>query len=217
MARWTDEELDFLKSNYGKIDAEKIGKKLKRSSNAVRHKAQRLGLAEKRDFWQEDDETYLEYFAFSGDNNLDVAAEFLGRSVNATGLRLSKLRKKRKDYYFCRPWTSEEDEFIKTYYKSISYKSIGIRLDRSHKAVIERASNLGLKKYTSIASQDEEIRKLVTEKYLCDVARELDINADNLRTYLKKHNIVYKVMSREESLERARVKSPWHLYKFFVK
>lgn len=214
MVRWTDEELDFLKSNYGKTDAEAIGEKLERSSNAVRHKAQRLGLAEKRDFWQEDEETYLEYFAFERDSDLSVAADFLGRSVNATGLRLSKLREKRKDYYFRRPWTIEEDMFIKNHYKSISYKSIGIRLNRSHKAVIERASNLGLKKYTSIASQDEEIRKLVTEKYLCDAARELGINADNLRSYLKKHNIDYKVLTREESLERARAKSPWHLYKF---
>lgn len=214
MATWSKDELDYLQSNYGKLDSLKIGKQLKRSSNAIRHKAQRLGLAEKRKFWDEDDEIYLEYFAFEKDSKLNTAAKFLGRSTNAVGLRLSALRDGRNDYYYYRPWTSKDDDYLKDNYRYFSYKVIALRLDRSQKAVTERARRLGLKKYKSIKVVDKEIRKLASQK-MCptDIARVLNIKPGNLLDYLKKHEISYRPLTSEESLNRAREKSPWHIYK----
>lgn len=216
MATWSESDLDYLKNNYGKIASEKIAKHLKRSSNAVRHKAQRMGFSEKRNFWNEDEEIYLEYFALEKDSNLEVAADFLGRSVNSVQLHLSLIRNKRKDYYASRLWTSQEDEYIRKHHKSYSYKVIAQNLRRSHKAVTERAIQLGLRKKQSLESMDKEIRRLALEG-ICpsDIARALHIKYASLHDYLKKHDISYKPLTAEESLARAREKSPWHKYKFF--
>lgn len=216
MTTWTESDLDYLKNNYGKIASEKIAKHLKRSSNSVRHKAQRMGLAEKRNFWDEDEEIYLEYFALEKDSNLEVAANFLGRSVNSVQLHLSLIRNKRKDYYVNRVWTSQEDEYIRKHHKSYGYKVIAQNIGRSHKAVAERAVQLGLRKKQSLEAMDKEIRQLATDG-ICpaDIARMLHVKYASLHDYLKKHDISYKPLTTEESLARARKKSPWHTYNFF--
>lgn len=216
MATWSESDLDYLKNNYGKISSEEIAKYLKRSSNSIRHKARRIGLAEKRNFWDEDEEIYLEYFALEKDSNLEVAAVFLGRSVNSVQLHLNLIRKGRKDYYVNRVWTSQEDEYIRKHHKSYSYKIIGHNLGRSHKAVGERARQLGLRKKQSLESLDKEIRQLALEG-ICpaDISKILHVKYASLQDYLKKHDISYKPLTAEESLARARKKSPWHKYKFF--
>lgn len=216
MGTWSESDLDYLENNYGKIASEEIAKYLKRSSNSIRHKAHRMGLAEKRNFWDEDEEIYLEYFALEKDSNLEVAAEFLGRSVNAVQLHLNLIRKGRKDYYVSRVWTSQEDEYIKKHHKSYSYRIIGHNLNRSHKAVTERAVQLGLRKKQSLEAMDKEIRQLAIDG-ICpaDIARMLHVKYASLHDYLKKHDISYKPLTAEESLARARKKSPWHTYNFF--
>ena len=216
MATWSESDLDYLINNYGKVDSKNIAKHLKRSANSIRHKAQRMGLAEKRNFWDEDEEIYLEYFALEKDSNLEVAAEFLGRSVNSVQLHLSLIRNKRKDYYVSRVWTAQEDEYIKKYHKSYSYKTIAHNLRRSHKAVGERARQLELRKKQSLESMDKEIRQLASEGSCpADIARMLHIKYASLHDYLKKHDISYKPLTAEESLARARKNSPWHTYNFF--
>ncbi|GMC10399.1 hypothetical protein K5E_25380 [Enterococcus thailandicus] len=216
MATWSESDLDYLKNNYGKIASEEIAKYLKRSSNSIRHKAQRMGLAEKRNFWDEDEEIYLEYFALEKDSNLEAAADFLGRSVNSVQLHLSLIRNKRKDYYANRIWTSQEDEYIRKHHKSYSYKVIAHNIGRSHKAVGERARQLELRKKQSLESMDKEIRRLASEGTCpADIARMLHVKYASLHDYLKKHDISYKPLTTEESLERARKKSPWHTYNFF--
>ncbi|MDT2570277.1 hypothetical protein P7D97_01515 [Enterococcus raffinosus] len=160
--------------------------------------------------WTEDEDTYLEYFLFNKDTHLEEAAKFLNRSLNATILRASVVRKKRRGYYICRKWTSEEDEYIKANYETVSYKLIGLRLGRSSKSVSARVRFLGLRKNQSLVAMDEQIRQMAGEGvYLVDIARSLKIEYETLRDYLSKHNINCRVMTRDESLERAREKSPW--------
>ncbi|EAD0075977.1 hypothetical protein NB69_05155 [Listeria monocytogenes] len=164
--------------------------------------------------WTEDDDIYLEYFIYESDTKLQEAADFLNRSLNATIIRAAILRKKRKDYYICRKWTSEEDEYIKTNYKLLNYKVIGMRLDRSCKAVSDRVRTLGLRKNLSLVEMDCEIRKMADDGvYVIDISRALGIDYETLRDYLRKHNISYQVMPQEESLKKARANSPWHIFK----
>ena len=42
--RWTDDEIEFLKQNYEKMDTRAIAIVLNRSLSAIHHKAHRLGL-----------------------------------------------------------------------------------------------------------------------------------------------------------------------------
>ncbi|EJM9908594.1 hypothetical protein V8K72_001974 [Listeria monocytogenes] len=165
--------------------------------------------------WTEEDDIYLEYFIFSKDSKFEVAAEFLGRSLNATITRAAIIRKKREEYYICRKWTEEEDNYIKSNYKLWTYKLIAKRLNRSCKAVSDRACFLGLKKNNSLVALDGEIRKMADEGiYAVDIARKLQLDYETLRGYLRKHNISYQVMPQQESLEKARAKSPMNMYKF---
>lgn len=166
--------------------------------------------------WTEDEDIYLEYYLFSQDGKLEEAAKFLGRSLNAVIKHASILRKGRKDYYICRKWTEEEDNYIKANYKSVSYQSIGLRLGRSQKAVSNRARHLGLRKNNSLIALDSKIRKMANEgDYPADIARNLNLDYETLREYLNKHNITYQAMPTEESLKKAREKSPWNKYKLF--
>jgi hypothetical protein len=165
--------------------------------------------------WTEDENIYLEYFIFNRDEKLEVAAKFLNRSLNATIKHAAAIRKKRKDYYIFRKWTSEEEDYIKDNYKSVSYASIGLRLGRSEKAVSGRARKLGLRKNNSLVALDKKIRQMAGEGvYPVNIARNLNLDYETLRGYLNKHNIHYQAMPTEESLERARTKSPWNKHKF---
>ncbi|HAB7745313.1 TPA_asm: hypothetical protein GYP43_02945 [Listeria monocytogenes] len=51
---------------------------------------------------------------------------------------------------------------------------------------------------------------------VADMARKLEIDYETLRDYLRKHKISYRPMPHSESLERAKAKSPWHMYKFVI-
>lgn len=164
--------------------------------------------------WTKDDDIYLEYFIFSKDEKLEVAAEFLNRSLNATIKRAAIVRKKRRDYYVYRPWSEREDNYIRDNYKSMGYAAIGLRLNRSGKSVSDRARKLKLRKNNSLVALDDKIRQMADGgTYPVDIARNLNLDYETLRCYLKKHNIDYQAMPSEESLDKARANSPWHMYK----
>ncbi|MGM0117369.1 hypothetical protein [Enterococcus sp. AZ189] len=167
--------------------------------------------------WTEDEDIYLEYFLFSQDSKLEIAAKHLNRSLNATIKHAAVVRAKRKDYYICRKWTEDEDDYIKASYRSLSYENIGLRIGRSRKAVSERVRKLGLRKNNSLISLNDEIRQMAAEGfYPIDIAKSLKLDYETLREYLNKHNIEYRAMPTEESLEKARSKSPWNVYKFII-
>lgn len=162
--RWTEEEVEYLKNNYAKMTCEKMANKLNRSIGSIYVKVRKLNLPRKKEIWTEDDDIYLEYFIFSKDGKLKEAAEFLNRSLDTTRSRAATIRKKRKDYYICRKWTTEEDNYIKTNYKSVTYQAIALRLGRSRMAVTMRVQRLGLRKIRSIAELDEKSELLERAK-----------------------------------------------------
>ncbi|EHD5018754.1 hypothetical protein JRB95_001381 [Listeria monocytogenes] len=215
---WTEDENEYLKNNYTKMGYEEIGNKLNRSASSVNLEVGKLNLPRKIEKWTEDDEIYLEYFAYVGEDRLQEAADFLNRSREAVSSKLSDLRKKNNDVaYLNRKWTAEEDNYIKANYKSVTYQAIGLRLGRSRASVFKRARRLGLRKIRSLIEIDDEIRKMAADgTCVADIARELEIDYDTLRDYLRRHDISYKPMSTEKSLERARAKSPWQMYKFVI-
>lgn len=215
---WTKDELDYLKNNYAKMNGKEIGRKLNRSADSIYEKVSQLELPKKQENWTEDDLIYLEYFVYMGDDCLQEAADFLNRTRDATALKLSDLRKKNKDVaYLSRKWTEADDNYVKANYRSLTYQAIALKLGRSRMAVATRVRRLGLRKIRSIVSLDLKIREMTGKGlYVADIARELEIDYDTLRKYLIKHNISYQPMSQKESLERARAKSPWHMYKFVI-
>lgn len=197
---WTEEELSYLKNNYTKMNYEKIGEKLNRSANSVHQKINDLNLPRKQENWTEDDLIYLEYFVYEGDEKLKEAAKFLGRTLGAVETMLKRLRKENKNvYYINKKWTEKEDDFIRKNYQTMSGPTIAIRLGCTYGAVKNRRSFLGLKQKRT-KEKEGEIRKLLAEGYyLSQIARELGINLNTLRTYCITNEIPYKIMSQNEA------------------
>ncbi|MDY4027190.1 MAG: hypothetical protein SOZ13_19135 [Enterococcus avium] len=162
--------------------------------------------------WTEDELIYLEYFVFENDSKLKEASCFLGRSVNAIRKKLSQLRKN-KDYnvgYMHRLWTEEELNFIKRNYTQMTYEDIAKKLNRGAAAVELIARENGIRKHKKLKDFDTEIRELATSGYCpAEIARELNIKAGSVRSYMIAQNINYRTLSKSESLIRARERSTW--------
>lgn len=78
----------------------------------------------------------------------------------------------------CRPFTEEEDAFLRANYKRLSVHEIGKAINRSHRQVSTRAAKLGLGKYTGIMSGSllEGVDKRAfkeARKKVCDIFEEM--------------------------------------------
>lgn len=192
--KWAESEIIFLKENYRTMNNDEIAEKLGRSANAVKLKAQKVGI-QKDNKWTEDDDIYLSYFVWNGDEKIRVASEFLNRSYGATKHRISYLRKQDPDNVprMMKKWTKEEVDFLKTHYSHMTCKSIAERLGRSFAAVEAEVATLGLKKLKLLKTYDDEIRKLAEEGYyLSEIASIIGVRQHSLYDYMWRKNIDYK-------------------------
>lgn len=150
--------------------------------------------------WDEDELIYIEYFVFDNDAQLNVAAEYLGRSLQAVKKKLWQLRKQDSNVqHIHRLWTKKEEDFLRRNYTTMTNKNIAQRLNRSVGAVEFRAAKLGLSKNRNIRDLDNEIRKLITEGYyLSQICKELGIKMPSLLAHIGREGIEYKKMPRKE-------------------
>jgi len=92
--RWTEEDINYLKSNYGSLLIEEIAKHTNRSIDSVRYKASNIGLTEKKNLWSKADILFL-----SENVNtmpLDVLAKKLNRTVKSVATQRFKLKLSKK-------------------------------------------------------------------------------------------------------------------------
>ena len=89
--------------------------------------------------WTEDEDVYLEYFAYEGDSGIQEAAEYLNRSKAAVVSRLQYLRKKDSNVRCLkRKWSEKEDEFLRKNYRVMKKNELAKRLGRTCAAVDQR-------------------------------------------------------------------------------
>jgi len=157
--------------------------------------------------WSEDDDIYLEYFAYENDQKIEEAAKFLGRSTNAVAARLVILRKRNEFNvsYLKKRWTQKEDEFIKKNYMHMSNASIAENLHRTAQAVSCRKRFLGLRKNDSISVHRKSILKMIEKGYFRpEIARKLGVSLPALTTFLNLNNIYCKPVPYEERTRKIR-------------
>lgn len=142
MRKWTEEELDLLKS--GKTVRE-VMTLTNRTDSSVRGKAKRLGIEMKASptVWTEEEIEYLTknvrrctYQSIA--NRLGRTPEAVGLKAHELGISFhakSNIRKK---------WTEEEDLYLENNYSKSSMKRLCLKLDRSAVAIRSRARLLGL-------------------------------------------------------------------------
>lgn len=90
MDRWNDEQITYLKENYGTIPNKDIADYIGKTSDAVAYKGGRLGLSAIKNNWSDEDVEVLM-------SNIDSMsyieiAELLGRSVKSVANKICNIR-----------------------------------------------------------------------------------------------------------------------------
>ena len=140
MKRWSEEELQFLRDNDGKLTVKEAAAALGRTYCSVNLARVRLGLAETQPRWTEEEKEYL--LAHKDDMMDSEIAAVLGRHVESVGNMRRKL-----SGYKNRPWTTEEEEILRECWGTMTMAGICKKLDRSHNAIMVRVQHLGLPPY----------------------------------------------------------------------
>lgn len=164
--------------------------------------------------WTEDEDIYLEYFAFEGDSSIQEAADFLNRSKAAVVSRLQHLRKKDSSVRCLkRKWSEKEDEFLKKNYRVMKNSEIAESLRRTSAAVDQRKKKLKLRTIRPITVHKDKIIDLIQKGYYRpEIAKELNINEASLVNFLKHNNIYCKPVPYKMRTKKIREINERRLY-----
>lgn len=95
--RWTKDQIDFLKENYGIISDEEISQKLNKTISSIKHKVSREGI-ESPKTWTEEELQYLRD-NYKTKTYKELAKE-LGRSKAAIDLKINRMRLVKSKYEY---------------------------------------------------------------------------------------------------------------------
>lgn len=136
MDKWTEREVEFIKSNKGKLRVSRMAKILHRSEFSVRDKINNLGLGDKRGeikYWTENDDGFLK-------NNTDLSLKELstqlGKTEGGVKFRKDKIGVKLKNDI--ERWTEEDEKFLIDNNSSMNYREIAKELDRTENGVRQK-------------------------------------------------------------------------------
>lgn len=170
---WTDEEVDYLKNNYGSLSLIDLEKNLNHSIGSIKEKAGILNLQKSHFFWNEKENKYLK------DNYLILSIEELAKNLNRSkGSILHEVGKlnlnKKRDRYL--KWTEWKIEYLKDNYDHLNLKELRNILNRSEHSIYQKAFELNL--YRDNFFWTEEEIKYLKNNYECS-----DINLLNLNNH----------------------------------
>ncbi len=143
---WTKEEVDFIRSWYGKMKIREIAQKLQRQPYVVYTKVKLLGLKEedgKYRRWTKDEDNFVRQWY--GKMKIREIAQKLGRTTHTIYTRALILginKRKRK----C--WTEDDNEFLRHNYLTMRCKQIAQHQGRTLYSIYKHAYNLRLRKYS---------------------------------------------------------------------
>jgi hypothetical protein len=141
--RWTIQEINYLKKNYGKILMKEIIKKLKRSKHTIYQKAiNKFNLHSNIGFnlWTQEEINYLK--KNYGKITAQKIANKLGRTRTATKTQAQKLKLPSESGR--KRWNKKEIDYLKENYGKIYTKEIAEKLGKSKESVSLKAHTLKL-------------------------------------------------------------------------
>ena len=158
---WTEEDIEFLKANYGKMKAKEIAKAIGRTEGAVMTRAYLLGLnseLEKVPTWTGEDIEFLK--ANYGKMTNDEIAKAIGRTERAVRDWLHRLGLSRQAR-----WTDEEIAYLKENFLKAKRKEITDAISRhTWKGILLKASSLCLIKPNAWTEEEDNFIKANYEK-----------------------------------------------------
>lgn len=136
--RWTDQETEYLRANYGRLSVEELSEALRRPAPSIYSKAN-VARVTRHPRWSSEEDALLR--SKYGTMRAAEIGRLLGRPEKSVYWRAMKLK-------LTTPvndaWTPSEDAFLETHHGSLSAEDIATRLGRSRKAVHHRSQALGL-------------------------------------------------------------------------
>jgi hypothetical protein len=152
--RWTEEEVEYLKENYGTVSAREIAETLGRGLPGLHSKAATLGLDGRVGHWSHAKRVGAwtkEEIEFLKANYLTLGAEACARQLGRTKAAVhGKIRKVGGGRPSIGPkveWTEDELSFLRENYQIMSWEEMAQKLGRTEQAIQVRASMLGMQRY----------------------------------------------------------------------
>jgi hypothetical protein len=139
---WPEKDKQFLRDNYPIYGGSYCAEKLQRPIESIRKMASSLKIKSKNNTkpWSEDEVQFLQ--DNYSENGADYCAKHLpGRNANYIRVKASSMRLSRLDHY----WTPEEEQFLIENYGDSGAASCADMLNRTFRAVRDRALLLGIK------------------------------------------------------------------------
>jgi len=171
MNRWTDDEVKFLKENYGEngsMTAKEIADDLDRTLNSVQGKikTENLSYTEQKSFSDKE----LEYLK----NNYQTKthkelAEKLDRNKQTITDQLNRMDLTKTPFY-----KEEEIKFIKGNWKSMSDHEMADEIDRSVVSLRKKRRSLGLKRSSFVNTEEHWTWEEACEKAAKDIYNNVE-------------------------------------------
>lgn len=87
---WSDEDIQYLNDNYGKVAIEELALRLERSVDSIRWQATQLQLADKKSYWTKEEVLFLAQYCTS--LTYQDMADKLGRTVRSVAHKIHNLK-----------------------------------------------------------------------------------------------------------------------------
>ena len=155
---WSKQELQFLRSNYGKLPPKEIAKTLKRRYSQVIAMASRIGVSKKRKkATKREISLILRQIGKKSLRQLASELELPYAQVVRVASEHEKMRNrvqahapattglKKKSSHHRQEWTEEEEEILRKEYTQHGPRYTALLVGRTRKATSERARRMGLK------------------------------------------------------------------------
>jgi G:T-mismatch repair DNA endonuclease (very short patch repair protein) len=163
------------------------------------------GYIAKTKLWSIEEEDYLiNNYKTIGDQTIAIV---IGRTPSAVLKKRVKLGLHRNDFHIVENppimhWTEEETEFLVSNIDVLTYEEISIKLKRSIKAIMIRASRLGLfTKGSKWSQKEDEVLRQYSRKTIEEIAFMLERSPKAIKHRLNKLGIT-RMNSKDTSLEQ---------------
>jgi hypothetical protein len=154
---YTQEELEYIKTNYINMTAQELAAKLNKSIGSINNATRKMGLIKQRhNKWTDDEILFLK------NNYLNMTSEEIACYVNHTVDAINTMRDK-LNLVRNQSWSDSEIKFLKDNFESTLFSELSTVLNRTEAAI--RAKCFELKLFKNIPWTDEEI-SFVKDNYM---------------------------------------------------
>ncbi len=168
--KWTDEQIDFIKSNYQDMSSRQIASALEKSITSVKSQVSWLGLG-KNIVWTPEKKNMLKklYVKMSPDE----LAQKLGCAKSSLFKQAKKIGIPRKKPL----WSKEEIAYLKQNFHKMIAAELAKRLNRPKESIYMKGKELGLGKKSILsywtADKDKELKELYPKYANKEISKKL--------------------------------------------